>query len=362
MIVEYSKSILSYISAIRNYYGLEYYYEPNNRLKELLDTKKPNKIFLILIDAMGANLINRKLSKDSFLKMHLLDTCTSVFPPTTTAATTSIQNGKTPAENGWLGWSQYIKELDDIIIPFLSKSFYGDKKYEDGYFDRYCPITTTDQELNEKGIKATSVYPAFKKDGCKNLEAMCKRLIDYSNNSDYQYIYAYWDKYDSMMHKNGPDASVCDKYLLKINSLLENLANNISDDTMLIITADHGQIEAKREYDLVKSKFVKYFIRKPSLEFRAASLFIYEDMKKEFEEEFNKEFKDDYLLLSYDEVIENKIFGDRDIHPYFKDFVGDYLAIAKGHTSLRYGELGIKGDHAGMSEDELNIPIITYMK
>ena len=43
---------------------------------------------------------------------------TTVFPATTTAATTSIATGLNPVEHGWLGWNMYIEPIDETITLF----------------------------------------------------------------------------------------------------------------------------------------------------------------------------------------------------------------------------------------------------
>ena len=129
---------------------------------------------------MGANLIKRKLAADSFLNRNLLAKTNTVFPSTTTAATSAIRNGRPPCENGWLGWSQYLKEADDIIIPFRSMGFYNDVCYEKDIFKRYVPIPTTEEELNKAGIEARILFPSFEEDGCEDFDEMCCRLADFS--------------------------------------------------------------------------------------------------------------------------------------------------------------------------------------
>ena len=44
------------------------------------------------------------------------------------------------------------------------------------------------------------------------------------------------------------------------------------------------------------------------------------------------------------------------------EFIGDYLAIAKGNISLLYGaeEKTVKGDHAGGRKEEAIVPLILY--
>ena len=94
MFVNYEGSILSYIASIRRYFGLTSSYGSDPRLSKLLEEQRPGKVFVLLVDAMGTNLIRQKLPEDAFLRRNMLATTTTVFPSTTTAATTSIRNGK----------------------------------------------------------------------------------------------------------------------------------------------------------------------------------------------------------------------------------------------------------------------------
>jgi len=365
MIVYYDESILSYIASIRRYFGLSSDYEPNQKFSTLINTKKPKKIFLMLVDGMGANLINKKLPEDAFLRKNMVYKTTTVFPPTTTAATTSIRNGKAPNKNGWLGWIQYIKEVDDHIIPFFGKGFYNDIDYGKKLMYKVAPVSFTEDELNKVGINSRILFPTFEEDGCEDFDTMCTRLINYSNNDEYEYIYAYWDKYDTYMHKYGPSSKICDAYLEHINYEIENLANNLKDDTMLVVVADHGQIDVKEEYNFFASKYEKYFERRPTLEPRAMGFYIKDGMQDEFEKEFKNEFEDRFVLLNHEQILDTHLFGDKNNHNRFEEFIGDFIAIGKANTVLAYKEKPIPvmgGQHAGMLEDELMIPIIVYQK
>ena len=367
MIVYYDESILTYVSSIRKYYGLDSSYPSNKKFDEIINTNKPKKIFLFLMDGMGVNLIERKLPEDSFLRRNLKFKTQTVFPPTTTAATTSIRNGKAPNENGWLGWTQYIKEFDDVLIPFLGIGYYNGKKYGNrGDIEKLIPITDTETELNSIGIKARKLFPEFEEDGCFTLDRMCERLIDYSKSDEYQYIYAYWDKYDTLMHMHGPNSKIADSYLEFVNDELENLANNLDEDTMLVITADHGQIEVKENYNLYASKYDKYFLRKPALETRCQCFYLKDGTSEQFEKEFKEEFEDRFVLLDKKQVLDTHLFGDLENANRFEEFLGDYIAIAKSNTVFVYEDSPKKhpllGQHAGMMDDEIMIPVIIYQK
>lgn len=365
MFVYYDESILSYVASIRRHFGLSSSCKENDKLTTLIEQKNPKKIFLMLVDGMGANLINKKLPEDSFLRKNMLFKTTSLFPTVTTAVTTSIRNGKLPCENAWVGWVQYIKEIDDYIIPFLGTGFYSEKKYGDDFMYKISPIDFIEDELNRKNIKARRLFPAFEQDGCDNFNEMCSRLAYYSNSEDYQFIYAYWDKYDSYMHEYGPSSSISNNYLNHINYELEHLASQLSDDTMLVVIADHGQVDVKEEYNLCGSKFEKYLSLKPSLEPRATAFYIKEGMQEEFEVEFKKEFEDRFVLLTHKQVLEMSLFGDKKPHPRFEEFIGDFIAVGKANTVLAYKDKYIaplKGQHAGICDDEIYVPVIVYQK
>jgi len=366
MIVYYNESILSYVASIRNYLGLDSSYKSNSKFDAYIKEKKPSDIILFLVDGMGANLIEQKLPEDSFLRKNLFKKVQTVFPPTTTAATTSIRNGNAPNENAWLAWTQTFKEVNDVVIPFLGCSYYGDKHYGGRSFgENAIPITCSENDLNKIGKKGRKLFPSFEDDGCEDIDTMCRRLIKYSKSKEYDYIYAYWDKYDTYCHEYGPSDKICDAYLTHINYELENLANNLSQGTMLVIVADHGQIDISRVDNLYNSKYEKYFKALPDLETRCIGFWIKEEYKDEFAKEFMNDYEEDYLLLTHQQVLDTNLFGDHENHPRFEEFIGDFVAIAKSKISLAYdrdGSFNLKGHHAGMHIDELMIPVITYIK
>lgn len=365
MVVNYEESILTYIASIRKYYGLKSSFSSNEHFDVVLKDKKPKQIFLILIDGLGANLINKKLSEDSFLRKNLLFKTTTVYPPTTTAATTSIRNGKAPNENAWLGWSQYFKEIDDIVIPFYGKGFYEETDYGKDFIPKAIPVKTTEEELIDIGINARRLFPEFDDDGCETFVEMCQRLAEYSENKKYDYIYAYWDKYDSLMHKYGPSSIWADHYLNHVNECLEELSKQLADDTMMIVIADHGQIDVEEHVNLYPD-YEKYFVSKPALEPRTMAFYVKEDKKEEFEKKFKEDFQDDFILLTHDQVLQTDLFGVNENNKRFEEFIGDYVALAKGHKCLKYDydnkDKNFKGQHAGILEDELVIPFIVYQK
>ena len=366
MVVNYEDGILSSIAALRAYYGLSSSFEPDERLAKVLAEKKPEKIFLMLVDAMGANLIKKKLPADAFVNRNMLYKTETVFPPTTTAATTAILNGKAPNENAWLGWAMYFKEIDDTVIPFWNEGKYSGKQYP-GFVEKAIPVTRMEKELNESGRCAKTLNPGFTEKDPHSLEEMIDRMIAISKDQETDFVYAYWDKYDSQMHKTGPDSEEADQMLQYINGELERLAEGIAEKTMLIIVADHGQVQIHREVNIRKTPLNRYLLHEPSVEPRAMAFHVREEDREAFAKEFKEMFEKDYVLLDHKQILETKLFGTKENHPRFEEFIGDFLAIAKSDLCLDYDYedhegLRFHGQHAGMCADEVYIPVIVYQK
>ncbi len=67
-----------------------------------------NQIVVLLIDGMGSRLLKPNWKRTVFCGRISSKEVTTVYPSTTSAATTSVLSGKSPAENGWIGWHQYF--------------------------------------------------------------------------------------------------------------------------------------------------------------------------------------------------------------------------------------------------------------
>lgn len=99
----------------------------------------------------------------------------------------------------------------------------------------------------------------------------------------------------------------------------------------------------------------------PSIEPRALNLFVKEGKRGQLEQEFQKEFGDKFLLLTKEQVLERKLFGMGKEHPDFQKMLGDYLAVAISDLSVyntREEADSFVGMHAGLTEDEMQIPLI----
>ena len=134
-------------------------------------------------------------------------------------------------------------------------------------------------------------------------------------------------------------------------------------DTLVIISADHGQIDVGKvirleDYPDIINCFSKY----PTFESRAKNFYIKEDKKEEFVQLFNKYFGDKFLLLSKEEAFKKQIFGFGN-YEKIDVLLGDYIACAIDTAIFQYEpeyEDGFcfLGHHAGLLKQEMMVPLI----
>lgn len=356
--------------------------EPGRRTLELLDRYLEGRCYenvvVILLDGMGKNIMDANLPKDGFFASHLVGTLSSTFPPTTVAATTSIQSGKEPCEHGWLGWDCYYPQIDKNVTVFLNKETGTDEQAEDyNVAWRYCGYESTVDKLLKAGVQAYNAMP-FLEPFPDTFEKICDRIAGLCGKPGRKYIYSYWREPDHLMHEKGCFGKDAKELLGRLEAQVEELCERISeskaveneciknkpkegDGTLVIVTADHGHIDTKGVALIDYPKICECLSRLPSIEPRALNFFIKPGMEEQFVSEFNRRFSEKFRLFTKAEVLENKLFGRCTEHPAFHDMLGDYLAVATGdlciYNTREEADFFI-GAHAGLTAEEMTIPLI----
>ena len=322
-------------------------------------TKDYKNIVVILLDGMGKTIIESHLKEDGPFRSHLAGIYNSVFLSTTVAATTSVMSGLQPCEHSWLGWECYYPSVDKNITVFFNY-LQGTEEQAAPY---NVPWTVTHYEnvfekINKSGKKAFMLAP-FMPPNPKNTGELCDEIKNKCNEPGQKYVYAYWNQPDGLMHRNGCKADVVHEAMLAMEEDIRRLADELND-TLIVVTADHGHID--NEFAVLQDypRLCDCLVRLPSLEPRVLNLFVKEDKRDFFENEFNRLFADNFLLMPMEEVIAKNLFGTGKHHEQFRGMLGDYLAIATGSLSIFFNEERWLSMHGSLTEDEMQIPLIVF--
>lgn len=326
----------------------------------LLEKHHRNTV-VFLLDGMGKSVLEGNLEEGGFLRSHLVDTYYSVFPPTTVAATTSLLTGLDPCGHSWLGWDCYYPDIDKNVTVYPN-TIQGTKEPAADYpvAETICPYKSILERINEAGGMAYAVSPYM-----EPYPNTWKRIIDRVHElcelPGEKYIYAYWEEPDHTMHNTGCFSKSTRRVLRRIESRLVELAEKLTD-TQIIITADHGHINSRGVALERYPQITDCLIRMPSIEPRALNLFVKPGRESEFEHLFMDAFGEDYILMSREEVLKQKLFGNSEEHGQFRRMLGDYIGIAVSDLTIYRTEKDAAkhiGVHAGLTVDEMVIPLIS---
>ncbi|MBO4473570.1 MAG: alkaline phosphatase family protein [Clostridiales bacterium] len=351
-------------------------------------SKNYKNVVVLLLDAMGTSIIEKHLSPGGLFRSHLAGTYSSVFPPTTVAATTAVTTGNYPCETGWLGWDCYFPQLQKNVTVYQNADQLQEKGSpfartsektldEDGIPEleetlsaadfnvafRYIPYASLYDKIKEAGGQAHFVTP-FVPPCPQTLDEIFARITEICAFPGRNFIYSYWPEPDHTMHLTGTTSADTHAVITELEKRVASLVDSLSD-TLVLITADHGHMDSRNLCILDYPEIMRCLVRMPSIEPRALNLFIKEEYKAEFPVLFEQTFGDKFWVISKEEVIDRKFFGPGTEHPLFRDMLGDFLAIATAEVSLfnTHKEAALMpGGHAGLTGEELEIPLIVIEK
>lgn len=376
----YDHCILGTITSILKHYNVNTKNKSSEKIDEILEKNNYRNVIFLILDGLGEHILNN-ISEDGFLKKNQVDVVTSVYPSTTTAALTCYYSGKPPYETGWIAWSQYFKEYGRAIDMFSHNESYLREPLKKPLIDVYKTVVNYksifDQiEEASSDVKAYEIQPDYAERRAKrslkanNIDEIIMNIEDLCKNPYKKFILAYSDNPDGILHKYGTDSEEAKNFVIETEEKIKEMCQKFSDDTLLIVSADHGHKNVEEAYTLLDyPEIQECLIMPPSLESRVLSFWVKEEMKEIFVERFNKVFDKKFWLMTKEEFLNKYHFlGYGDKHYKIDDFIGNYVALSVGGSMIRLetflaeGKPIKKSTHCGLSKEEMEVPVIVVKK
>ena len=364
----YDHCILGIITSILKYYNVETNHKSLGSLDNVLLKRKYKNVILFILDGMGEHILNN-ISKNGYFNQNKLDVVTSVYPSTTTAALTTYYSGQPPYETGWIAWSQYFKEYGRAIDMFSHNESYMREPLKNPNKDvfktdmHYKSVYEKIEEANSN-IKAFEIGPEYAERRAKrsiiadNIDELISSINDIYELPGEKFILAYSDNPDGLLHKYGTDSEEVKNYILDAEDKLKKLKEKLGEDTLIIVSADHGHKNIDKAYTLLDyPEILECLIMPPTLESRVLTFWVKDNMRAIFEERFNKQFGEEFLN-------EKKFLGSGHKHHKIDDFIGNYVALSVAGSMIRLetflaeGKPVKKSTHCGLTKDEMEVPVI----
>ena len=377
-------SLVNLIASIEKALGRGSKYKPLNKLTpaELKDSKN---VVLMLIDGLGYNFL-MKNGKGTVFNENIKGKMTSVFPSSTSTAIPTLMTGLSPQEHGMTGWFMHLKEFGTQIIPLTYvprikgssnlgkltpiKEIFNIKPLSNRL--KVKPYLVQKNKILNSDFTVASAGKA-KRTGYNKMGGYFRAIKKVINsNNQRKFIFAYYPEHDFLCHKNG---STSKKVLKHFKELIKKLALFLKSidgtNTTVIITADHGitDVHKSKRINVRDHPKLKETLSMPLCgEHRFAYTYVKPSKQKEFEKYVKSKLKHCCDLYKSEELLKKGYFGLFNVHKEFKNRIGDYVLIMKDNYGI-YDKLIYQkkdhyhiGDHGGMSDEELYVPLIVINK
>ncbi|HEY4034133.1 MAG TPA: alkaline phosphatase family protein [Ktedonobacteraceae bacterium] len=362
-----------------------------------------DKVIFCFVDAFGWRFLERYAERCSFLKTinteGIVSKLTSQFPSTTAAHVTCMHTGLDVGQSGVYEWNYYEPLVDEIISPLLF-SYAGDKMARDTIkrsaiaSEQFFPSQTFYQALQVQGasshilqynaytpstysdivFRGASVHPY------KTLQDALTQLAELvtTRTTSPTYYFLYFDRFDTACHNHGPSSRQSQEAIEIFFTLLEQVfyqsVRGKTAKTLLMITADHGQIEvdARNTYYLNKKmpKIAQYLKTNkrggplvPAGSPRDMFLHVAEEHTDMLVAELRERLADRAEVYLTRDLLAQQFFGLQEPSPTFLQRVGNVVILPYKHETVWWYEEGkfsmhFLGHHGGLTPEEMEIPLL----
>jgi predicted AlkP superfamily pyrophosphatase or phosphodiesterase len=352
------------------------------------------RVVLIVLDALGYRLLQHMMARgdgqilSDLSEVGYLLPLTSVFPSTTDAALVSLRTGRSPAEHGWLAYTLYLRELGIasnaiLLSPIWSRQ--SDLLVDWGLEpENLVTVPTLAQQLAANGVATHALFHrGFRDSGFTSmLYRDVKELHVHLHASDFWvqlrsllaetqtgqvFVTAYWSGLDTLGHAYGPDTEQWEAEFRSITHLLEHeLLSTLSaaqrEGTLLLITADHGQISIPPDQVLSANDYPelgRHFMVPITGESRAAFIHPRPGQAGPIREFLENRFPGWFVVLDSVKALEAGLLGLPVTDETYAR-AGELLVLPKGNHAIQQKSPPVPtlGRHGGLSPEEMLVPLI----
>ena len=336
---------------------------------------------LLLCDALGRLQLDEALQSRHLPNLARLveeaagglQQLTSIFPSTTTAALTSINTARPPAEHGLMGMYQWIDEVGSVcnMLQFATLAekpvFFSEELLRSGpnIHQLLASRDISSYVISSADFEGTAftglLHQGAHYSGCIAQSDISHLLAQsFTQAGDKRSLhYVYWPMVDTIAHHYGP---LTEPYLLELEfvdfMLGKVMAQCAAAGYNLVFTADHGQTYMEPQQAVRVDEDLHGLLRHLPGGGRRA-LYLSTDDKNAVQQ-CNALQVEGIEIIDTEDAIARGWFGG-DCGPY-RSRVGDLIVLATAERQLLYdygkGLTLWRGGHASLTAAEMLVPLL----
>ena len=352
------------------------------------------RVVLLILDALGYRLLQGMQAAgegrpfSDLERVGRLVPLTSVVPSTTDAALISLRSGRPPAEHGWLAYEIYLRELGIAANAIQLRTAWGgphDLLVDLGLDpEGIVTVPSMAQHLARAGIPSRSVLAHYLRNSgftkmlyrgttevrvhaqASDLWVQLRHLLA-DTRGQRTFLSGYWSGLDTIAHVYGPDTEPWQAEFRTVSHLLEReflaaLPAEDRDGTLLLITADHGQILIPEEHIVTADRdpeLSQHLLVPIMGESRAAFVYPRPGRAGAIRSYLEEAFPGWFVVLDSAQALDAGLMG----HPVTDEAyarAGELLVLGRGDHALQRSLPGVplRGRHGGLSPEEMLVPLV----
>lgn len=328
-----------------------------------------DRYVVLLVDGLGGRLLEAHTDLAPHLARHRVSTLTSGVPSTTATSVTSLGTGLPPGQHGIVGYT--FRHHGSILNALTWRPGLRavDLQARPTVFER----------LAEQGVRSQVVNPAHFQGsgltGCALRGGRLNGVVDESDSAEFaervsiasrsssrSLTYAYLRMLDHTGHGSGVDSHAWRSTLRRIDGFVAEVAAQLPNGTALIVTGDHGMIDAGELTVLEEQADLAAGVDLVGGELRLRQLYSHEPGA--VAQRWRDHWGDRAWIRTREEAIAENWFGpvDRSL----ADRIGDVLVAMRSDevvgTVTMPGEWELVGVHGSLTPDEMEVPLVVIQR
>lgn len=354
------------------------------------------RVMLLVMDAMGWLQLQHVMALDDSLVFHdlanrgTLVPLTTTFLSTTNSVLSAIWTGHPPAQHGLLAYNLYLREWMMAVEAIgFSSPFepFTNTLMRWGYDpETFLPVPSLGQVLSGQGVKTVAVtlgkYTETPLSRMHFRGAAEVRGHSYAsdlwvtlrqalaaNRKERLLVGGYWPAVDTLAHKHGPQDETGEMEIRAISMLmgelfLKRLDPADRDGTLLLITADHGQIKTPKSAVAVYTehpRLKELLWIAPMGESRVPFFYVRNGAYDEAMAYLQDTFGEQFWFASREQVLESGLLGPGPLYEEVPFRLGDIIGFAKGGHAFGWSKEDAErlvGRHGGLTPEEMLVPLL----
>ncbi|MEJ7706060.1 MAG: nucleotide pyrophosphatase/phosphodiesterase family protein [Nocardioidaceae bacterium] len=325
---------------------------------------------VFLVDGLGWNLLNTRSKLAPYLASLAANAepLTCGVPSTTATSLTSLGTGLPPGAHGIVGFTSRIPGTNTLLDALAWDADIDPVEWQahDTAFGRAAAAGISTATVSKRRFEGSGLTLASQRGATfRGADTPGERVSATVQAAavERSLTYVYEGELDSTGHHRGTKSWAWEHQLSAVDSFAEQLREALPRQTTLIITGDHGMVDADLDARVDVDDF-------PALlegvtlfggEARFRHLYCKPGAVNDVAYSWRAQLGDDAWVVTRDQAIDEGWFGSVDSH--VRPRLGDVMIACRGKASVvsssrRPEEAALIGLHGSLTADEMLVPLL----